>query len=69
VEQFQLADETLFERVLNDDRFMCCTRCCLQGLNTVTTSDAEQPDYQLIAKMRKLNTNNFIIRMLYNNSY
>ena len=41
VEQFQLADETLFERVLNDDRHVPHSLHCLQGLNTVTTSDAD----------------------------
>ena len=41
VEQFQLAYETLFKRVLIDDRYVLHSLCCLQGLNTVTTSDAD----------------------------
>jgi len=64
VEQFQLADETLFERVLNDDRHV---------LHSLLPSRTEysynlrrrRHDYELIAKTRTLNTNNFIMRMLY----
>ena len=68
VEQFQLADETLFERVLNDDRHV------LHSLLPPRTEYSynlrcRRHDYELIAKMRTLNTNNFIIRMLYKNSY
>jgi len=68
VEQFQLADETLLERVLNDDRHV------LHSLLPPRTEYSynlrcRRHDYELIAKMRTLNTNNFIIRMLYKNSY
>ena len=66
VEQFQLADETLFERVLNDDRHV---------LHLLLPSRTEysynlrrrRHDYELIAKTRTLNINNFIMRMLYKN--
>jgi len=68
VEQFQLADETLFERVLNDGRHV---------LHSLLPSRTEysynlrrrRHDYELIAKTRTLDTNNFIIRMLYKDSY
>jgi len=68
VEQFQLADETLFESVLNDDRHV------LHSLLPPKTEYSynlrrRRHDYELIAKTRTLNTNNFIIRILYKNSY
>jgi len=68
VEQFQLADETLFERVLNDDRHV------LHSLLPPSTEYSynlrrRRHDYELIAKTRTLNTNNFIIRLLYKDSY
>ena len=66
VEQFQLADETLFERVLNDDRHV------LHSLLPPRTEYSynlrrRRHDYELIAKTRTLNINNFIMRMLYKN--
>ena len=68
VERFQLADETLFERLLNDDQHV---------LNSLLPPRTEyshnlrrrRHDYELIPKTRTLNINNFIIRMLYKNSY
>ena len=68
VEQFQLADETLFERVLNDDRHV------LHSLLPPRTEYSynlrrRQHDYELIPKTRTLNINNSIIRILYKNSY
>jgi len=64
VEQFQLADETLFERVLNDDRHV------LHSLLPPRTEYSynlrrRRHDYELIAKTRTLNINNFIIRICY----
>jgi len=64
VEQFQLADETLSERVLNDDR---------RAIDSQLPPRTEYSynlrrrwhDYELTAKTRTLNTNKFIIRMLY----
>ena len=50
MEQFQLADETLFKRVLNDDRHM------LHSL----LPPSRRHDYELIAKTRTLNFNNFM---------
>ena len=41
LEQFQLADEALFERVQNDDRHVLYVCSCRQRLNTVITSDAD----------------------------
>jgi len=68
VEQFQLADETLFERVLNDDRHVPHS---LLTPRTEYTYNLRRRwhDYELIAKTRTLNDNNFIIHMLYKNSY
>jgi len=68
VEQFQLADETLFEHVLNDDRHV------LHSLLPPRTECSynlrrRRHDYELLAKTRTLNINNFIMRMLYKNSY
>ena len=65
VEQFQLADETLFERVLNDDRHV------LHSLLPPRTEYSynlrrRRHDYELIEKTRTLNN---IMRMLYKNSY
>ena len=65
VEQFQLADDTLFE---HDDRHV---------LHSLLPSRTEysynlrrrRHDYELIAKTHTLNTNNFITCMLYKNSY
>ena len=63
VEQFQLADETLSERVLNDDR---------RAIDSQLPPRTEYSynlrrrwhDYELTAKTRTLNTNNFIARSL-----
>jgi len=65
VEQFQLADETLFERVLNDDWHV------LHSLLPPRTEYSynlrrRRHDYELIEKTRTLNN---IMRMLYKNSY
>ena len=64
VEQFQLADETLSERVLNDDRHP------LQSLLPPRTEYSYnlgrgRHDYELIAETRTLNTNNFIMAALH----
>jgi len=68
VEQFQLADETLFERVLNDDRHV------LHSLLPPRTEYSynlrlRRHDYELTGKTHTLNTKNFIIHMLYKNNY
>jgi len=68
VEQFQLADETLFERVLNDDRHVLHS-LLPPGTEYSYNLRRRRHDYELIAKTRTLNTNNFIIRTLYKNSY
>jgi len=64
VEQFQQADEILFERVLNDDRHV------LYSLLPSKTEHSynlrrRRHDYKLIARNGTLNINNFIIRLLY----
>ena len=67
MEQFQLADETLFERVLNDDRHV--PHSLLPPKTEYSYNlRRRRHDYELIAKTRTLNTNNFIIRMLYKDS-
>ena len=69
MEQFQHADEILFERMLNDDRHVLHS---LLPLNTEQSYNLRhrRHDYELIAKTRTLNSNNFIIRMLlYENNY
>ena len=63
MEQIQLADETLFERVLNDDRHP------LHSLLPPRTKYSYNfgrglHDYELIAETRTLNTNNFIMAAL-----
>ena len=71
VEQFQLADETLFERVLNDDRHVLHSLLPPRTEYSYNLRRMRRHDYELIAKTRTLNTNNFIIglRMLYKDSY
>ena len=62
VEQFQLADETLFERVLNDDRHVLHS---LQPPRTECSYNfrRRRHDYELIPKTRTLNISKFIIRI------
>ena len=68
VEQFQLADETLFERVLNVDRLVFHS---LLPSRTEYTYNLRRRrhDYELIPKTQTLNIYNFIMCMLYKNSY
>jgi len=66
--QFQLADEALFERVQNDDWHV------LRLLMPPKTEHSynlrrRRHDYELIKKTSTLNTNHFLIRMLYKDSY
>jgi len=66
--RFQHTDEILFERVFNNDRHVLHL---LLPPNTEHSYNlrCRRHDYELIAKTRTLNINNFITRMLYKNSY
>ena len=67
LEQFQLADEALCERVQNDNRHVL--RSLMPPKTEYIQYNLRWHDYKLITKTSTLNTNHFLIRILYKDSY